>query len=123
MRNPRDEAYDRVAHRYEARVLEPSPPAVKEPPWFADDPVARGELRPQPVDGVDEDAARCLADWYGFAASVLEQLRAEAPAELEPSRVQLWPEHFDMSVELGPEAAGQRAGFGCSPGDAQHPEP
>src|SRR3954447_2473233 len=45
MRDPRAEAYDRVAHRYEARVLEPSPPAVKEPPWFADDPVARGELR------------------------------------------------------------------------------
>jgi hypothetical protein len=233
MRNPQAEAYDRVAHRYEARVLEPSPPAVEEPPWFADDPVARGELRAgrpvvspvstgdylwddlardnpslgdwcadrwlgawrrlepappdlaatreslhriaedvmkparerangkfglrythggfgtpffgedeqvrvegtelvfdspggerrQAIDDVDPAAVRCVADWYGFAASVLEQLRAEAPAELEPSRVQLWPEHFDMAVELGPESAGRRAGYGCSPGDEGHPEP
>jgi hypothetical protein len=37
--------------------------------------------------------------------------------------VQLWPEHFDISVELGAEAAGRRAGYGASPGDEQHPEP
>ena len=30
--------------RYEMRVLEPSPPAVGDGPWFADDPVARGEV-------------------------------------------------------------------------------
>jgi hypothetical protein len=28
-----------------------------------------------------------------------------------------------MSVEMGSEAAGQRAGYGCSPGDDDHPEP
>jgi hypothetical protein len=253
MRDARAEAFDRVGGRYEARVLEPSPPAVTEPPWFADDPVARGDvpggrrvvspvttgdltwddlarqdqslaawcadrwlggwrrLEPAPVvlpatreslhrvaehvmkparerangkfglryahggfgtpffgddeqvrvEGVelvvdspagerraplttlagaaeqagvpldvdderleiDPAAAGTVADWYGFAASVLEQLRAEAAPELEPSRVQLWPEHFDMSVELGPESAGRRAGYGCSPGDADHPEP
>jgi hypothetical protein len=233
MRNPRGEAYERVAGRYEARVLEPSPPAVKEPPWFADDPVARGELRVgrpvvspvttgdvlwddlagdnpsladwcaerwlgawrrlepgpptlpstrealhrvaedvmkparerangkfglrytrggfgtpffgddeqvrvdgvelvfdspagerrEPIEGVDPPAAARIADWFGFAAGVLEQLRAEAGPELEPSRVQLWPEHFDMSVELGAESAGRRAGYGCSPGDERHPEP
>ena len=36
----RQEAFDRVGGRFDARVLEPSPPAVTEPPWFADDPVA-----------------------------------------------------------------------------------
>ena len=231
-RDPRAEAFDRLGGRYETRVLEPSPPAVTEPPWFADDPVARGDVpagrlvvspvttgdltwdelarqdeslapwcserwlgawrrlepvpagfpatrealhrvaeqvmkparerangkfglrytrggfgtpffgadeqvrvegvelvvdspageRRQPLD-VDPGAARALADWYGFAASVLEQLRAEAGPQLEPSRVQLWPEHFDMAVELGPEAGGRRAGYGCSPGDQDHPEP
>ena len=34
------EAFERVGGRFDARVLEPSPPAVDEPPWFADDPVA-----------------------------------------------------------------------------------
>jgi hypothetical protein len=72
---------------------------------------------------VDPAGAHCVAEWYAFAASVLEQLRAEAAPELEPSRVQLWPEHFDMSVEMGSEAAGQRAGYGCSPGDEDHREP
>lgn len=38
-----------------------------------------------------------------------------------PSRVQLWPEHFDVAVDLGPE--GNRANFGGSPGDSAHPEP
>ena len=40
--NARAEAYERVEGRYETRVLEPSPPAVTDGPWFADDPVARG---------------------------------------------------------------------------------
>jgi hypothetical protein len=257
MRNARAEAEERLGGRYEARVLEPSPPAVTEGPWFADDPVARGEnpgrqvvspvgtgdlrwddlarddpdlaawcadrwlgahrrLGPAPAtlaqtrenlhrvaervlskarehangkialrytrggfgtpffgddvqvrvegtelivqegagerrgpittlraagefvgahrlpDGVEHDAAplrvdagaaRLLGDWYGFAYSVLEELRAGADAALEPSRVQLWPEHFDASVELGAEADGSRAGYGASPGDGEHPEP
>ncbi len=40
-RNPRAEA-TRLAGA-EVRVLEPSPPAVNEPPWFADDPAAVDE--------------------------------------------------------------------------------
>ena len=233
MRDPKHEAHERLAGRYDVRVLEPSPPAVNEEPWFADDPTARGDslhgreivspvttgdllwddlaagnealgewcaarwlgayrrLEPapdelvatrlalhrvaedvmtparqaangkialryvaggfgtpffgddtqlrvegtelvtqssagesrEPIDGVDEAASRFLGDWYGFGASVLEQLRAEAVSEHEPSRVQLWTEHFDLAVELGAEAAGARAGFGASPGDEAHPEP
>jgi hypothetical protein len=72
---------------------------------------------------IDVTASRFLGDWFGFVTGVLEQLRAEAPEEWEPSRVQLWPEHFDVSVELGNEQAEQRAGYGGSPGDALHPEP
>lgn len=198
----------------DARVLEPSPPAVNEPPWFADDPtggepidlpsdvgelewreqrwlgpyarleqlpptftptrlalhrlaeqtisparaaangkiglrwtlggfgtpffgadeqlrVEHGRLvhqlgpsatRAQLERGIDEPAASALGEYYGFATCVLEALRA-AHAGLDPSRVQLWPEHFDISVELGSEADGRRAGYGASPGDEQHAEP
>jgi hypothetical protein len=72
---------------------------------------------------VDLTAARFIGDWFGFTTSVLEQLRAEAPREWEPSRVQLWPEHFDVAVELGNEQAERRAAYGGSPCDESHPEP
>lgn len=32
--------------------------------------------------------------------------------------MQLWPEHFDVAVDLGDAEAGTRANFGASPGDA-----
>lgn len=256
--NPRAEAFERLGGRYDPRVLEPSPPTVTAPPYFADDPVARGEpqdglpiVSPVPTGDltwqqlVDEDAelapwaaerwlaahprltappedlaatrvalhrlaehvisptrqrangkiglrwtrggfgtpyfgndvqirvagdvltvqiagreqsgrlvtlkdaaefvgfdltrqdaaydasplevdlaaSRWLGGLFGFATSVLEELRAEVPAGAEPSRVQLWPEHFDIAVELGAEAAGRRAGYGISPGDDATPEP
>jgi hypothetical protein len=234
MANPRAEAEDKLGGDYEARVLEPSPPAVTEPP-FADDPVDPGEvpegrklvspvhnrgdltwdeiasedpdiagwaaerwlgawkrLEPLPatfgetrgtlhkvaeavvaparkpdneialrytrggfgtpffeLDGadcqvrvahgelvrqrgseeareslpdVDPAAATALGDFYGLACSVLEQLRADE-TDGDPSLVQLWPEHFDLAIELGSESAGQRANFGASPGDDQHDEP
>jgi len=254
--DPQGEAFDALGGRYEARVLEPSPPAVNVAPWFADDPVARGEpagrkvvspvatgdlrwtdlarederlaafcqerwlgpwrrlealpgtfagtrlalhavaehvMKParerangkfglrftrggfgtpffgddaqlrveqgdlvvteggderrEPVESlagcgrlagglvpgsvelsdaplaVDRAAAAALGEWFGFSASVLEELRAEAGPGLEASRVQIWPEHFDMAVELGSEEAGARAAYGCSPGDEAHPEP
>jgi len=232
--NPKQEAYEKLAGEYEVRVLEPSPPAVTEPP-FADDPTREGEvydgrlvvspipngdltwdevaeqrreiadwcaerwlgayrrLEPLPptfaatrtalhqvADAVvaparkpdneialrytrggfgtpffeeggedcqvrvengrlirqrgdaeaaealpgevSEDSARALGDFYGFACSVLEELRHEQPDE-DPTAVQLWPEHFDIAIELGSEAKGRRANYGASPGDESHDEP
>jgi hypothetical protein len=234
MGNPRAEAEDKLGGDYEARVLEPSPPAVTEPP-YADDPVHPGEvpegrelvspvhnrgdltwdeiaqqepdlapwcaerwlgawerLEPlplrfaetrialhkiaeavvsparkpdneialrytrggfgtpffseggadcqvrvergelvrqrrneetrQPLPDVDLAAAGALGEFYGFGCSVLEQLRADEP-DGAPSLFQLWPEHFDIAVELGSEAGGQRATYGASPGDDDHDEP
>jgi hypothetical protein len=276
-RDPRREAFHRLGGDFEVRVLEPSPPAVSESPWLADDPVARGDVPPgrtvvTPVAGgdltwvelchergdpdlarwcadrwlgpwhklrvdipslaatrtawqalaehvmaparctatgkiglrwtmggvgtpyfgtdhqlrlagadllvdgspvpistlraaaeavgitpgapshvykattpldldarleVSAEAAGILGDWFGFGCSVLEELRATAlpPGEplaapvaaaaddSAPSRVQLWPEHFDLSVEMGNEALSQRATFGASPGDEDHDTP
>jgi hypothetical protein len=76
----------------------------------------------EPLPETDVAAASALGDFYGFACSVLEQLRADE-YEGDPSLVRLWPEHFDIAFELGSEAAGQRANFGASPGDDQHDEP
>jgi hypothetical protein len=69
---------------------------------------------------VDADAAAFLGDWYGFAWSVLEAVRADAES-VDASRVQLWPEHFDAAFDcLRPE---RRSTLGVSPGDAAEPEP
>ena len=66
---------------------------------------------------LDSGSVEFLGAWFGFAASVLEQVRAETDAADQASRVQLWPEHFDLSVDIGDEQAGRRGTFGASPGD------
>jgi len=80
-------------------------------------------LEPDAAFTLDVGAADFLGAWFGFATSILEQLRAEAGRRDEPSRVQLWPEHFDLSFDLGDEAAGGRGTFGASPGDDNHADP
>ena len=75
---------------------------------------------PEEAVEMDAQAAGFLGDWLGFAWAVLEELRAQ-PDSADPSRVQLWPEHFDAAFDcLGPEV---RATFGASPGDHAVPEP
>jgi hypothetical protein len=94
--------------------------------WLVDrEPSAddRGEFDAPELGDIDaplrvDDAHIAFLDaWFGFGASVLEQLRVDL-APQEPSRVQLWPEHFDLAID-----AGERATFGCSPGDTNHAEP
>lgn len=72
---------------------------------------------------VDPSAAHLIATLFAFANEALGVLRGEAAPAGAPSAVHLWPEHFDLAYEEGDEAAGQRAGYGVSPGDAEHPEP
>jgi hypothetical protein len=69
---------------------------------------------------VDAEGAAYLGNWYGFGTSVLEELRSQHEST-EASRVQLWPEHFDVAIECLP--GDRRAVFGASPGDAAVDEP
>jgi hypothetical protein len=71
----------------------------------------------------DAASARLLGDWFGFGTLVLEQVRVDTAGAGTPSRINLWPEHFDVAIDVGDEAAGGRASVGSSPGDAEHPEP
>jgi hypothetical protein len=84
--------------------------------------LGREERRERLPRQVDQAAASVLGEFYGFACSVLEQLRADE-VDGDSTLVRLWPEGFDIAVELGSEAAGRRAYFGASPGDDAHPEP
>jgi hypothetical protein len=73
--------------------------------------------------GIDSVAAERLADFYDFSFQALEAVRGGFPEEAAASHIILWPEHFDVAFEAGSEDAGQRANYGASPGDAEHPEP
>jgi len=82
------------------------------------------ELSPHPdrVLDVDEAASEAIGHWFGFATHVLELARRTPGAE-DVSRVQLWPEHFDVAFEMGSSERARRASYGASPGDDSHPEP
>jgi hypothetical protein len=69
---------------------------------------------------VDPNAAAVLAAWFAFGDRVLGAWAAGRPDDT-PARVQLWPEHFDLGTDLGPESG--RANYGASPGDAGHQLP
>jgi hypothetical protein len=99
----------------EAVGIEPGAPPDVYPPATT--------LEPDAALAVDAAAAAALAAWFGLGTSLLEALRATAGAADAASDVQLWPEHFDLGIELGDDDSHQRATFGTSPGDAQHPLP
>ena len=67
-REPRAEAQALVGPGHHALVLEPSPPAVTEEPWFADDPVAADDARSDVTQIVPAGLDGPL-DWNGWLAS------------------------------------------------------
>jgi hypothetical protein len=73
--------------------------------------------------GIDPEAAERIADFYAFAFQALEAVRTRFAEAADASAVNLWPEHFDIAFEAGSEAARERANYGASPGDPDHPEP
>jgi len=72
---------------------------------------------------IDPRAAAALAAFLALGTELLRALRASATTDDAPSDVQLWPEHFDIGLEIGNEARAARGTFGASPGDATHPLP
>ena len=81
---------------------------------------------PGPLDErlpVTADAADALAAWYALADDVLRIFAGELAADDDASPPRLWPEHFDLAIDAGSEAAGQRGSWGFSPGDRAFDEP
>jgi hypothetical protein len=77
-------------------------------------------LPDEPVS-IDAGAAALLANVWARAEQQLAALVADARPDEEVSEIHLWPEHFDIAIELGPQTA--RATYGVSPGDDDHDEP
>jgi hypothetical protein len=72
---------------------------------------------------VDPESAAVLAAWYEFGGRLLRELVISAAAEDRPTQPILWPEHFDIAIEMGAESSARRANYGFSPGDESHAEP
>ena len=88
--------------------IEPGAPTEVYTPTTALEP---GEPLP-----IDPRAAAALSDWFTLADSALSTLRGDL-VPLDPTEIQLWPEHFD----LGFQAA--EVNWGASPGDAAIAQP
>jgi hypothetical protein len=68
------------------------------------------ELGPADVIEVDPGAAAELADWLARGDQALRALDPDAQPVL-------WPEHFDLGIQL------DEVNYGVSPGDAGYPRP
>jgi len=71
---------------------------------------------------VDASAASALAAWYSLAGDALDRVVAAVPARAAPTLLQLWPEHFDVALDLA-AAPERRVNLGASPGDGFHADP
>jgi hypothetical protein len=71
---------------------------------------------------VEGDAARAFAAWLDLGAVLLGELREHYGGQ-NATMPTLWPEHFDVAMEMGDAGAGSRANYGASPGDATIPQP
>ena len=114
VRNPQNEARIRINNRYDVRVLEPSPPAVNEGPWFADDPVAGGEVVPveREGDGVRTWVGLLHRDRQRRAVDVVRVPVAGPPqARSPPGQVRVHPRRpppGGRAPRRPPPAHGQR---------------
>lgn len=77
---------------------------------------------PEEIVHLDDLAARRVGGWFGFVDSVLVHLLADRPNSTA-SATQIWPEHFDLAVQLDAAVGGPRVNVGGSPGDDFSPEP
>ncbi len=59
---------------------------------------------------LDEPARQLIVNWFAVGGDALASFAPELPARL-------WPEHFDLAIDL------DSATYGVSPGDENHPTP
>ena len=74
---------------------------------------------------IDDAAARLLGAWFSVVSEALDTVVAARP-DAGASTVQLWPEHFDVAIDLAfddADPATCRVNLGGSPGDDFHADP
>lgn len=72
---------------------------------------------------IDPDGITAICRWFELSAGMLDRVVAGLPHKTaRPSLVRLWPEHFDVAVDLLARD-GVRTNIGASPGDGFIDEP
>lgn len=98
---------------------------------FEPDPDLRvGHDTPPPGDldsplRLDSVTSAVVGDWYALGQRAIDGAVASLP-DAQASVVRLWPEHFDLGVDLAVDATGRpgvRCNLGASAGDDFHQEP
>lgn len=69
---------------------------------------------------VDAELNDFLGNWYGCSTAALEEVRSAA-TDADATRVQMWPGHFDVAMDLGD--GNNKGTFGASPGDGNETVP
>jgi hypothetical protein len=75
---------------------------------------------------IDGAAVAVMGEWYALTARALDATVAAHGDAGAATVAQLWPEHFDLALDLAydPTAPGEhRVNLGGAPGDAFHAEP
>lgn len=71
---------------------------------------------------VDEDTVDTVCRWYATVGGLLDRVVHAKQTSGSPSLVRLWPEHFDLAVDIQARRD-LRVNLGGSPGDAYLAEP
>jgi hypothetical protein len=71
---------------------------------------------------LDADELAVLSSWFDLAWRVLDACTTELDRSWSSSRIQLWPEHFDVGVAVERQG-GPSVNLGFSPGDTFSAEP
>lgn len=77
---------------------------------------------PDAALALDAAAASDLCGWFGVVAAALDRVVESVPATDGPSLARLWPEHFDVAIDVAARP-GVRVNLGGSPGDQFSGEP
>lgn len=75
---------------------------------------------------VDAVTAQALGEFWSVTGRALDRVVAGADSVLRPSATRLWPEHFDVAIDIAYDPAApteRRANLGGSPGDGFHTPP
>lgn len=74
---------------------------------------------------LDADSVTVLGDWFLLGQRAIDSCLASLP-DPDGSVVRLWPEHFDLGVDLAVDSRAQpgvRTNLGAAAGDGFHQEP
>jgi hypothetical protein len=71
---------------------------------------------------LDRAGSGAVTEWFGVLAAALDHVIADVPASSGASVARLWPEHFDVAIDVAAKPD-VRVNLGGSPGDAFSGEP